>query len=204
MDPVHRSFEDVDRAEVLAPLGVDEVWHRLPESVHDRVAVMKGDILSGDEGSFTVTEDHEINTAEYRRRVDPSGAWTTARAGARLWALYAQGGELDGVRLLPADRVETFLAPRPGGFAAGGLVGARGVIGQGGLMLGGEVPSHADVLGFGDRVLWHPGAGGALGFADLDAGLAVMICHNEFFDERHLERHPFAPIVRAVYADVVG
>ncbi|MTD59136.1 serine hydrolase domain-containing protein [Amycolatopsis pithecellobii] len=198
-DPAHRSFEEFVRDEVLAPAGITDLWHRLPASVHGRAAVVKGDIFAGD---FVVTEDHEINTAEYRVRFDPSGAWMTARAGARLWALYAQGGQLDGPRLLSAERIRTFLEPRTGGYPAGPLVGPHGVIGQGALMLGGEVPSHADVLGFGRSVLWHPGAGGALGFADLDAELAGMICHNQLFDARGLAQHPFAPVVRAIYAEV--
>lgn len=205
VDPAGRSFEDLVHDEVHAPLGISGIWHRLPDSAHDRVAVMRGDILSGDPMTFTVTEDHEINTPEYRDRIDPSGAWVTARDGARLWALYAQGGALDGTRLLPASRIATFLDRRACAFAAGSIAGPRAVIGAGGLMVGGSVPAHGDVLGFAsNRVLWHPGAGGALGFADLDAELAVMITHNEFFDERHHVQHPFAPLVRAVYADVAG
>lgn len=204
-DPANRSFEDVVRDEVHTPLGISGVWHRLPGGVEDRVAVMRGDILSGAPATFTVTEDHEINTAAYRDRIDPSGAWMTAREAARLWAVYAQGGELDGTRLLPADRIATFLDRRACAVAAGAMAGPRAVIGAGGLMVGGSVPAHGEVLGFaGDRVLWHPGAGGSLGFADLDAELAVMICHNEFFDERPLARHPFAPIVRAIYSDLVA
>ncbi|MFW6772916.1 serine hydrolase domain-containing protein [Nocardioides sp. CPCC 205120] len=205
VDPEMRSFEDLVREEVHEPLGVSGVWHRLPDGVGERTAVMRGAILVGEPMTFTVTEDHEINTAAYQDRIDPSGAWVTAREGARLWAAYAQGGELDGTRLLPATRVQGFLDPRACAFAAGTIVGRRAVIGAGGLMVGGAVPARGDVLGFGgDRVLWHPGAGGALGFADLDAELAVMICHNEFFDERHHEQHPFAPLVRAVYTDVLG
>lgn len=205
VDPMGRSFEDLVRGEVHKPLGISGVWHRLPSGVEDRVAVVRGDILIGEPMTFTVTEDHEINTAEYQDRIDPSGAWMTAREAARLWALYAQGGELDGKRLLPAGRIATFLDRRACPFAAGTIVGSRAVIGAGGLMAGGPVPALHEVLGFGSsRTLWHPGAGGALGFADLDAELAVMICHNEFFDERHHAQHPFAPIVRAIYSDLVA
>lgn len=205
VDPQSRSFEDLVRAEVHEPLRIDGVWHRLPPEVEPRVAVMKGDILAGDPFRFTVDEDHEINTSAYRDRIDPSGAWMTASDGARLWASYAQGGALDGTRLLSTNSVRSFLRPRACAFPAGSIAGARSVIGAGGLMIGGAVPRQGDVLGFrGDSVLWHPGAGGAVGFADLDAELAVMICHNEFFDERPHAAHPFAPIVRAVYADVLG
>lgn len=200
-DPLGRSFEAFIGDEVLGPVGATDLWHRLPAAEHGRTAVMRGDILAGDM-PFHVTEDHEINTAEYRDRIDPSGVWMTARAGARLWSLYAQEGVVGGTRLLSDERVRSFLAPRPSSFPAGGLAGGRSVIGQGGLMVGGAVPDHAEVLGFGPRVLWHPGAGGALGFADLDTGLAGMISHNEFFDERYRSCHPFAPLVRAIYDEV--
>lgn len=204
VDPAGRSLEDLIRDEVHTPLGITEIWHRLPESVHAKAAVMKGDILSGNPVKFTVTADHEINTAEYRNRIDPSGAWVTARGAARLWAMYAQGGELDDARLLTTDRIETFLAPRACAFPAGSIAGPRAVIGSGGLMVGGALGTHHESLGFANsRVLWHPGAGGAVGFADLDAELAVMICHNEFFDERPHPQHPFAPLIRAIYSDIV-
>ncbi|WP_432838640.1 serine hydrolase domain-containing protein [Dactylosporangium sp. CA-092794] len=202
-DAANRTFEDFVREEVHAPLGITDVWHRLPAATHGRVAVVRGDLLKDDPFTWTVTEDDAINTPEYWDRVDPNGGWMTARSGARLWAMYAQGGELDGVRLLSAERVRECLEPRAGDPAAGGLVGPWAFIGQGALMLGGAAPAHADVLGFGERVLWHPGVGGALGFADLDAQLAVMICHNELFDIRRLPAHPFAGIVRAVQAEVL-
>ncbi len=202
-DPERRTFEDLVREEVHEPLGVTEMYHRIPRSIDDRVAVVKGEIFSGDPILFAVSEDHEFNTPEHRGRVDPNGGWMTARSGARLWALYANGGELSGARLLSTEHVTSFLAPRSSRFPSGWMAGARSVIGQGGLMLGGNVRDHRAELGFvGDRILWHPGAGGALGFADMGAELAVMICHNELFDERLRPEHPFAPLVRAVYADV--
>ncbi|QJU56311.1 serine hydrolase domain-containing protein (plasmid) [Herbiconiux sp. KACC 21604] len=204
VEPDRTPFDDLVRTLVHEPLGISGVWHRLPESEHPRNAVVKGQLLVGDPFDFTITEDHDFNTPHHWGRTDPSGAWMTARGGARLWSLYAQGGEVDGVRLLSADRIRTFLEPRDGGQPAGIMIGSRGVIGQGGLMLGGAVPHHEDVLGFKDNVLWHPGGGGAVGFADLDAGISAMICHNEYFDERPLAAHPFAPIVRAIYDDLAG
>ena len=137
-------------------------------------------------------------------RIDPSGGWMTARSGARLWSLYAQGGQVDGTRLLSEELVHSLLQPRAGGFGAGPMTSPRTLIGQGELMLGSRVPEHERVLGFRDDVLWHPGAGGALGFADLRTGLSGLIAHNQFFDDRFLPEHPFAPIVHAIYTDVLG
>lgn len=202
-DPERRPFAQLVKDEVHAPLGITELWHALPPGEHERTAVVAGDIFRGDPFDFAVTEDHFFNTASHREHLDPSGAWMTAHAGARLWALYAGYGELDGVRLLSPAQVDSFLRSRASDRPLGILVGQRGVMGRGALMLGGAVPDHARVLGFGARVLWHPGAGGTLGFADLDAGISAMICHNRLFDERSLPSHPFAPVIRAIYSDVL-
>jgi len=204
VDPVPRSFVDIVRTEVHEPLGITELWHALPPTEHGRTAVVAGDILRGDPYDFVVTEDHAFNTPAHREQVDPSGAFMTARAGARLWSAYTRQGSAEANAFLPPEVIRSFLAPRAGAHPSGVLVGGRGVIGQGGLMVGGTVPRHREVLGFGENVLWHPGAGGTLGFADVDAGLAVMICHNRLFDERPLPQHPFAPLIRAIYTDVLG
>lgn len=52
----------------------------------------------------------------------------------------------------------------------------------------------------GPRSVWHPGAGGSIGFADPDLRLAVAICHNRMFNTRDLDLDPILPITRAVVA----
>ncbi|MGP3533264.1 serine hydrolase domain-containing protein [Microbacterium sp. RD1] len=203
-DPTHRDFADLIRDEVHRPLGITDLWHALPSSEHERVATTKGAILRDDPFDFLIDEGHLFNTAAHREHLDPSGAWMAARGGARLWSLYANTGVVDGARYLSEERVRSFLHPRRGDAPLGIMTGPRGVMGRGGLMLGGAVPDHGRVLGFGERTLWHPGAGGTIGFADLDAGFSAVICHNELFDERTPHQHPFAPLVRAIYADMRG
>ena len=50
------------------------------------------------------------------------------------------------------------------------------------------------------HILAHGGAGGSIGWSDLDAGLAVVITHNRMFGALPLDQNPFAPIARAVQA----
>jgi len=52
----------------------------------------------------------------------------------------------------------------------------------------------------GNRILLHPGAGGSIGWADLDQRVGVVICHNRLFDWEALSRdeHPFGAIADAV------
>jgi CubicO group peptidase (beta-lactamase class C family) len=202
-DPKGRTFDQFLREEVQDPLGIDEVWHRFPASLDHRVALVSGPMATSYRPDLVIDEESERNTPDYWHLVNPSGAMMTARGGARLFALYAHGGELDGTRLLPRDRVRWFLTPRPDAFVPDITVGRVRAIGTGGLWLGGEVHGREDIVGFGKNVLWHPGGGGTVGFADLDLDLAVMICNNRLYDWEGLSlgQHPFAPIVRAIYRE---
>jgi CubicO group peptidase (beta-lactamase class C family) len=128
-----------------------------------------------------------------------AGGIMTARAGVRVLAMLANGGELDGVRLLSEDRVRGFLTPRPNGEKLDGvLFGGDRIapeIGVGGYWLGGGT-----VLGGGKSILRHGGSGGALGWADLDRRLAVVITHNRMFEgyDPTSAKHPFAALGRAI------
>jgi CubicO group peptidase (beta-lactamase class C family) len=156
--------------------------------------------------ALDIGPDDERNEIAFWTRVNPSGAMMTARAGARLYSLYAHGGEVGGSRLLPAATVHSFLTPRDHCRDIDGAAGRVRLIGQGGFWLGGLDTDAEAIVGFGRNVLWHPGCGGTVGFADLDADLAVMICHNRFYDWEGLPLadHPFAPLVTALYAELAG
>jgi hypothetical protein len=50
-------------------------------------------------------------------------------------------------------------------------------------------------------VLYHPGQGGSLGWADLDRGVSAAICHNRMFDLRTDPAvHPYAGLGAAIDA----
>ena len=50
------------------------------------------------------------------------------------------------------------------------------------------------------RAIWHPGAGGSIGWADPDARLAVSICHNRMFNTRNPADDPILTICDAIRA----
>jgi CubicO group peptidase (beta-lactamase class C family) len=94
--------------------------------------------------------------------------------------MLANGGELDGVRLLAEDHVRALTTPRERSdeldrnLAGGNAVAPK--ISIGGYWL-------ADpVAGSGPNMLCHGGSGGSIGWADLDRGLAASICHNRMFE----------------------
>src|SRR3546814_7219804 len=66
-------------------------------------------------------------------------------------------------------------------------------ISVGGYWLGGHRVSSP-------RAIWHPGAGGSLGWADPDQKLAVAVCHNRMFNARDPKDDPILPISKAVVA----
>ena len=77
-------------------------------------------------------------------------------------------------------------------------------IGRGGYHLGRESPPANPLVGAGPYVPCHPGAGGSIGWADLESGVAATICHNRMHGEWALEANPLqrvADAVREVAAD---
>ncbi|MCG3776544.1 MAG: D-alanyl-D-alanine carboxypeptidase [Nitrospira sp.] len=210
-DPLARSFGQFVREELCAPLGVEDLWFGVPDDLVDSVAELTS-ILSRErppgetplsllaKPDAVAPDAHVHNLTVVKQALYPgAGGIMSARAGARILAMLANGGELDGVRILSEERVRGFLVERPNGALLDGvLFGGNRVaaeIGIGGYWLGGGT-----VLGDGTAILRHGGSGGALGWADLDRGLAVMINHNRMFEgyDPSSDQHPFAAIGRAV------
>ena len=54
-----------------------------------------------------------------------------------------------------------------------------------------------------ERTIWHPGAGGSIGWADLENRLAVAICHNCMFNTRDPDADPILPITRAIARSLI-
>jgi CubicO group peptidase (beta-lactamase class C family) len=120
-----------------------------------------------------------------------SGGIMSARGAARFFAMLANRGELDGVRLLSADLLMSLTSPRddPGQIDAVWAGGGRVPLD---LTVGGYWRSDL-VGGTGPHFLCHGGVGGSIGWADLDTGVAVSICHNRMFHAVELnDQHPYA------------
>jgi CubicO group peptidase (beta-lactamase class C family) len=135
-----------------------------------------------------------VNTRRWRAAEVPStNGHGTARAVARLYAALATDGDLDGVHILSPDVValairervygEDIVLQRPTRFGLGFQLTMR------------ERP-----LGPGPRAFGHFGAGGSLGFADPDTGLAFGYAMNQGrsgWQHRHV-RH----LIDLIYASL--
>jgi CubicO group peptidase (beta-lactamase class C family) len=200
-DPLGRSFGDFVRQEICDPLGIDDLWLGVPDEELPRVAKLSSSIVSEPDTNPLSIAAKPVSVpftpALYNRRdvmqacLGGSGGIMSARGAARFFAMLANRGELDGVRLLSADLLMSLTAPRhdPGQIDAVWAGGGRVPLD---LTAGGYWRSDL-VGGTGPHFLCHGGVGGSIGWADLDTGVAVSICHNRMFHAVELnDQHPYA------------
>jgi CubicO group peptidase (beta-lactamase class C family) len=209
-----RSYRQFLIDEIANPLRAPDLHHGIPDEVEPRVA-----ILNEPEATHLWSSDSmhlkSIPKAVYlgaavwgrpdmRRAAVPStGGIFTARSSARFWAMLAQGGELNGVRILADSTVRGFLEPVPRlGLEPDPVILMPHVpIGAGGIWL--SMPFQPACPGRGPRVLIKPGYGHSIGWADVDNRFAVAICHNQIFNPHTPEQCRMTPIGDAI-REVVG
>jgi CubicO group peptidase (beta-lactamase class C family) len=213
-DPQHRSLSEFVHEEISEPLGIKDLYFGTPPSEHHRVATLTTEFTLKGMASDLIAQavPAPMGFAPALRN-DPAvweagwpscGAIATASSVARFWAMLANGGEFRGVRILPEDRVRSFLTPRPFISGPDELMGFPFKMSTAGFYIAGPPWREEFMLG-GDpnsNVLCGIGAGATLAFANLDLKLAVSICHNRMFDGHPglpEETHPFAGIGRAIY-----
>jgi CubicO group peptidase (beta-lactamase class C family) len=203
-DPKRRDLNVFVQEEIAAPLGLADLWIGIPDAVADRVAVMsnrnENDPPPPEATLYARSMPHAVDLVPrvfgrpdvQRACIAGVGGIFNARDEARFWAMLAGGGELDGVRLLSADRVANFSNVRDNGDEPDPVMFGMPIpISVGGYWLGGHRVSSP-------RAIWHPGAGGSLGWADPEQNLAVAICHNRMFNARDPKDDPILPISKAI------
>lgn len=205
-DAAQRSFADFVYDEICAPLGVSDYFLGVPDGELQRVAKLSGG------NSAPLVDDYNIcpqevfcgsdvhNLRVVQQCIDPgAGAITTAAAVAKIFALIAEGGELDGVRLLSKDRVATFIEPRQGAHDQDKVVSIPVWFGSAGFYLGGEAGASSPLVPNHRNVVYSPGAGGSYAWADMQNRVSVAICHNNMETGVIFDPEPtFSPIVRAI------
>lgn len=195
-----RHIQQVLADEIARPLGLEgEMYIGIPEGVEERLATLltaEEQAAAGGQGQqqgraamFQLPPDHDFfkampprlgwnfNDMRVRRACLPAAnGHFTARALAKMYAALANGGEVDGVRLVSKERIPLMSAiqveepdrvimmplPKSIGFFNGGkIAGQHGATGPRRTAFG------------------HPGAGGSIAFADPDVGLAVAVTINK-------------------------
>ncbi len=186
-----RHIKDVIREEIAEPLGVaDEFYVGIPDGVEDRLATL--DVTALGQNAM-VPPDHPMfdamppdmwpyfNTMEVRKACVPSGnGHFSARAVARMYAALANGGEIDGVRLVSPGRIaemQKLVIAEPDRVIVAPIRKSTG------YFLGGITDGIHGPMGPRETAFGHPGAGGAVAFADPEGGLAIAVIHNKMANE---------------------
>jgi len=187
-DPAHRSIGQFVREEIALPLKAPDLWIGLPDEELPRVAVLTNAAPTSPEHLpplYTASMPPNVDLipevfelANVRRAaIAGVGGVFSARSCARFWAMLAEGGELDGVRILPADLVATFNTPRARADEPDPVMfGAPVPLGIAGFWLGTDEGIAAPARHA--HVIHHPGAGNSIGFADPVSKLAFAFTHN--------------------------
>ena len=118
----------------------------------------------------------------------------TARALARVYGGAANGGEIDGIHVLSPDTMANAIIEQSNGPDACLQMETR--FGLGWMLTADFMP-----LGPNPRAFGHPGAGGSLGYADLDAGIGFGYTMNQM--QANLSGDPrVGGLIEAVYASL--
>lgn len=179
------------REEIAGPLGAD--FHiGLPESEDSRVADLippptaLGALRAAEAdpdsiGVRTLTscrlDGTEPHTREWRAAEIPAAGGTgNARSVGRIHSVLANGGVVDGVRLLSASTVERILEQQSDGPDL--VLGMPMRFGIGFGLMGDTIP-----LSPNDRAFFWGGWGGSIAVVDLDARLTVSYVMNRMAPE---------------------
>lgn len=208
-DPKHRSLGVFIREELAAPLGITDLWIGIPDAVEPRIArqidamtpvppeYLPPLFLASMPGPVALTPVAFERPDVRRAEVAGVGGIFNARSEARFWAMLANGGELDGVRVLSRKLVESLNIPRSNSDERDEVMFNITVpISMGGFWLGGSYTPVCSAKSA--RAICHPGQGGSIGWADPDSRLGVAICHNRLFNATKPDEDAILPISNAV------
>ena len=180
------------RSEVTGPLGAD-FFIGVPEAEDGRAAEVLPDPppLPGDTTMWAMLlrdptsmaaraflnpprTPEVTNTRAWRAAEIPAGnGHTTARALARIYGTLAHGGTLDGVHLLTPTTIKAAIVEQSSGLDAVLQFPTR--FGSGFML-----PTAERSFGPNPRAFGHPGRGGSIGFADVDAGIGFGYVPNQY------------------------
>lgn len=113
--------------------------------------------------------------------------------------MIAQGGVLDGVRLLSESYVKGMTRLREGAHDPDQVLPIPVWYGAAGFWLGGEKGKSDPLLGDHRDIIYSPGAGGSIAWADIRDKIAVAICHSNMGAGVSIDPEPiWSPIGRAI------
>jgi len=175
-----RPIQQVLQEEITKPLGGIDVYLGVPAAVLPRVAVLKdGPSAPREYDARMVGEPagsqvaHYFNRREIQQAAIPgSGGIMSARGLARMYAMLANDGELEGVRLLSPQSIRRATELQSYELDEIYRVRVRRALGY---RLGPDAGPRAGPFAFG-----HVGGGGSFGYADPERRFAIAFAKNFF------------------------
>ncbi len=177
--------------EIAAPLGVaGEMFIGIPDGVEDRLTTLtQPRPAGGQQPAVQLPADHPMrqampphdftfNEMRIRKACLPSAnGHFSARALARMYGALANGGEIDGVRLVSRERIPhmyRLMTDSPDRVILRQI--RKGI----GFFLGGKMANGMHgAQGPRESAFGHAGAGGSVAFADPEVGLSVAVTLNK-------------------------
>lgn len=177
-----RPIAEILQDEICEPLGIEGLFFGVPGREEARAATLKNrpdlELIESELVPSLSNPAEAFNRSEVRRASIPAaGALTNARSLARLYAMLANGGGLDGVRVLSSDAIATATAELPGGATEDPVLsavfgGVRVFWSLGYQRREGVGPMSGRARAFGYEGM------GTVGFADPERGYAFAFLRN--------------------------
>ncbi|HEY7268550.1 MAG TPA: serine hydrolase domain-containing protein [Dehalococcoidia bacterium] len=192
-----RHIQRVVEEDIAKPLGVSgQMYIGIPDGIEERLTTLQqsGAVVEGNRSPMAAMippdsdffkamppdGDFTYNDMRIRQACLPSAnGHFTARALARMYGALANGGEIDGVRLVSAERIPQMyrlMTDKPDRVIMG--MPMRKSIGY---FMGGAMNGVSGAMGPRETAFGHPGAGGSIAYADPEVGLGVGITLNKMF-----------------------
>lgn len=206
-----RPIERILQEEIAGPLGADFRYgvaeadcHRLSDLIPNDASTTLNAIVTGESllgrawKVLPPVQGPFFNSEPFRQSVLPTGnGHGNARGLARIFAMLAQRGSLDGIRILSEQAIELARSEQWNGSC--GLTGRHYRYGLGFFLNQTAGPS----FGRNPQAFGHPGAGGAVAFADPEGGIAFaytpnFMCAGESLGDR------CDALIEATYASLSG
>jgi CubicO group peptidase (beta-lactamase class C family) len=185
-----RRIDQYLQDEVCRPLDIDSMFFGVPAAEEPRVATLYDETDAMGRLRY--------NRSEFRRGVSPAGGLiTNARSLARMYAALANGGELEGSRILPSSRLDKATVLQTDAIDGRFKTATRKALG---FWLAG--PGLTAAEGAGPNAFGHAGSGGSVGFADRERNFAFALTKNGLTSTQ--EAQPTATIVEQAVEESLG
>jgi CubicO group peptidase (beta-lactamase class C family) len=190
-----RHIQEVVENEIAAPLGISgQMYIGIPDGIEDRLASLQtAPPPTAEQAAASpmaqIPKDHDFfkampptmgwnfNDMEVRKACVPSAnGHFTARALAKMYGALANGGAIDGARLVSPERISLMSAIQVTSPDRVIMMPMRKSIGY---FNGGKTMGVQGATGPRETAFGHPGAGGSIAFADPEVGLGIAVTINK-------------------------